>query len=71
LVVYSAFLGAYSVYKHVAQERVLTPPSLIAALTRAEERESYRQRALKLVYYSLRRVRGVSDDLSFRKFFGG
>jgi hypothetical protein len=46
------------VYGHVAQKRVLTPPSLIAALTQAEERESHRWRAPKVVYYSLRRVKG-------------
>jgi hypothetical protein len=57
LVVCSAFLGAYAVYKHVAQERVLTSPFFIIALTRAEEHESHRWRAPKVVYYSLRRVK--------------
>jgi hypothetical protein len=41
LIVCSAFLSAYTVYKHIAQERVLTP-FFIIALTQAEERESYR-----------------------------
>jgi hypothetical protein len=57
LVVCSAFLGAYAVYKHVAQEYVLTLFFFIAALTRAEERGSHRWRAPKVVYYSLRRVK--------------
>jgi hypothetical protein len=57
MVVCSVFLGAYAVCKRVAQERVLTPPSLIAALTQAEERGSHRWRAPKVVYYSLRRVK--------------
>jgi hypothetical protein len=41
LIVCSAFLGAYAVCEHVAQERVLTPLFFIAALTQARERESY------------------------------
>jgi type VI protein secretion system component VasF len=57
LVVCLAFLGAYTVYKHVAQEHVLTPPSFIAALTQAGKRESHRWRASKVVYYSLRHVK--------------
>jgi hypothetical protein len=58
LVVYSAFLGAYIVCEHVTQERVLTPSFFIAALTQTEERESHCWRALKVVYYSLRYIKG-------------
>jgi hypothetical protein len=41
----------------VAQKRVLTLSFFIAALTQARERGSYCWRALKVVYYSLRRVK--------------
>jgi hypothetical protein len=58
LVVCLAFLSAYVVCGRVAQGRVLTPFFFIAALTRAGERESYRWRASKVVYYNLRRVKG-------------
>jgi hypothetical protein len=57
LVVCLAFLGAYIVCGRVAQEHVLTSLSFIAALTRAKECGSYCWRALKVVYYSLRRVK--------------
>jgi hypothetical protein len=45
-------------YDDEVRHSVLTPPSLIAALTRARERGSHRWRAPKVVYYSLRRVKG-------------